>query len=137
MALAVDDAEGQARVKAFEQGLKELGWSVERNVRIDYRWAAGNTNRYRTYAAELLALAPDVVVAAGSAAQRSAAQLWGHCRHPTACLSCSCRLATPWARASSKVLRALAETPLDFLFLNTASAPNGWNGRRPDFLRTR
>src|SRR5262245_28045099 len=73
MALAVDDAEGQARVKAFEQGLKELGWSVERNVRIDYRWAAGNTNRYRTYAAELLALAPDVVVAAGSAAQRSAA----------------------------------------------------------------
>jgi putative ABC transport system substrate-binding protein len=68
MALAVDDAEGQARVKAFEQGLKELGWSVERNVRIDYRWAAGDTNRYRTYAAELLALAPDVVVAAGSAA---------------------------------------------------------------------
>ena len=58
-------------MKAFEQGLKELGWSVERNVRIDYRWAAGDTNRYRTYAADLLAIVPDVVVAAGSAAMAS------------------------------------------------------------------
>ena len=68
MALAADDPEGQARIKVFEQGLNELGWSVVRNLRIDYRWAAGDTNRYRSYAAELLALAPDVVVAAGSAA---------------------------------------------------------------------
>ena len=68
MALAGDDPEGQARIKAFEQGLNELGWSVDRNLRIDYRWGAGDTNRYRSYAAELLALAPDVVVAAGSAA---------------------------------------------------------------------
>jgi putative ABC transport system substrate-binding protein len=68
MALAADDPEGQARIKVFEQGLNELGWSVDRNLRIDYRWAAGDTNRYRSYAAELLALAPDVVVAAGSAA---------------------------------------------------------------------
>jgi putative tryptophan/tyrosine transport system substrate-binding protein len=68
MALAADDPEGQARIKVFEQGLNELGWSVDRNLRIDYRWGAGDTNRYRSYAAELLALAPDVVVAAGSAA---------------------------------------------------------------------
>jgi putative ABC transport system substrate-binding protein len=59
MALAADDPEGQARIKVFEQGLNELGWSVDRNLRIDYRWAAGDTNRYRSYAAELLALAPD------------------------------------------------------------------------------
>ena len=68
MALAANDPEGRARIKVFEQGLNELGWSVDRNLRIDYRWAAGDTNRYRSYAAELLALAPDVVVAAGSAA---------------------------------------------------------------------
>src|SRR5262249_21658733 len=68
MALAADDPEGQARIEVFERGLSQLGWSVDRNLRIDYRWAAGDTNRYRSYAAELLALAPDVVVAAGSAA---------------------------------------------------------------------
>jgi ABC-type uncharacterized transport system substrate-binding protein len=68
MALAADDPEGQARLTAFAQGLQELGWSVGRNVRIDYRWAAGDTNRYRSYTAELLALAPDVVLAVGSSA---------------------------------------------------------------------
>src|SRR5262245_39202361 len=68
MSLAADDPEGQTRIKVFEQGLNELGWSLERNLRIDYRWGAGDTNRYRSYAAELLALAPDVVVAVGSAA---------------------------------------------------------------------
>jgi ABC-type uncharacterized transport system substrate-binding protein len=68
MALAADDPEGQARLSAFVQGLQELGWSVGRNVRIDYRWAVGDTNRYRSYAAELLALAPDVVLAVGSTA---------------------------------------------------------------------
>jgi putative tryptophan/tyrosine transport system substrate-binding protein len=68
MALAADDPEGQARIKVFEQGLNELGWSLERNLLIDYRWGAGDSNRYHSYAAELLALAPDVVVAAGSAA---------------------------------------------------------------------
>jgi putative tryptophan/tyrosine transport system substrate-binding protein len=68
MALAADDPEGQTRIKVFEQGLNELGWFVDRNLRIDYRWGAGDTNRYQSYAAELLALAPHVVVAAGSAA---------------------------------------------------------------------
>ena len=68
MALAADDPEGQTRIKVFEQGLNELGWSVERNLRIEYRWGAGDTNRSRSYAAELLALAPDVVVAVGSTA---------------------------------------------------------------------
>jgi ABC-type uncharacterized transport system substrate-binding protein len=66
--LSADDPESQRRVTAFEQGLQESGWSVGRNVQIDYRWAAGNTNRYHSYAAELLALTPDVVLAVGSAA---------------------------------------------------------------------
>jgi len=61
---AADDWEGQARLAAFEQGLQQLGWTVGSNVRIDYRWAAANADRFRTYAAELVALAPDVILAA-------------------------------------------------------------------------
>ena len=60
-----DDPEGQARIAAFLQGLGELGWIVGRNVRIDYRWGAGYAERYRAIAAELVALAPDVVLALG------------------------------------------------------------------------
>ena len=61
-----DDAEYQARLAAFLQGLRQLGWSDGRNVRIDTRWAAGDTNLFRKYAAELIALAPDVILAPGS-----------------------------------------------------------------------
>src|SRR5262245_44891937 len=57
------DPEYEARNAAFLQGLGELGWIVGRNVRIDYRWGAGNVERYRAIAAELVALAPDVLVA--------------------------------------------------------------------------
>ncbi len=65
MNLAAEDVEGQARLTAFLQGLQELGWIVGRNVRIDYRWGAGDAERYRKYAEELVALAPDVILAAG------------------------------------------------------------------------
>ena len=60
--LASDDQEGQTRIAAFLQGLQELGWKVGRNVRINYRWGAGNVELYRKHAAELLALEPDVIV---------------------------------------------------------------------------
>jgi putative ABC transport system substrate-binding protein len=63
--LAPDDAESQARLGAFLQGLGELGWTVGRNVRIETRWAAGDANRIRRHAAELVALAPDVILASG------------------------------------------------------------------------
>ena len=65
MTLAADDAEGQARLAAFLQGLQEAGWAVGRNVRIDYRWSAGNADDVRRYAAELVALVPDVILANG------------------------------------------------------------------------
>ena len=65
---AADDAEGQARVGAFLQGLALLGWSIGRNVRIDTRWATANAVEIRRHAAELVALAPDVVLAAGPGA---------------------------------------------------------------------
>ena len=66
MSLAADDPEAQARHAAFLQGLQEWGWTVGRNVRIDYRWAAGDADRIRKYAEELVALAPDVILATGS-----------------------------------------------------------------------
>jgi hypothetical protein len=65
MALAADDPAGQARFVAFVQALQELGWTDGRNVRIDTRWAAGDAERFRRYAAELVALAPDVILASG------------------------------------------------------------------------
>ena len=63
---AADDPVYQARVGAFLQELSLLGWAIGRNVRIDTRWAAGNADQIRRYAAELAALAPDVILAFGS-----------------------------------------------------------------------
>jgi len=65
MSLAADDRESQARLAAFLQGLQELGWSVGRNMRIESFWAAGDADRSRKYAAELVALAPDIILASG------------------------------------------------------------------------
>jgi len=65
MSLAADDPEGQARMAAFLQGLQQLGWIDGHNVRIDTRWTAGNADNVRKYAAELVALAPDVILAHG------------------------------------------------------------------------
>jgi putative ABC transport system substrate-binding protein len=67
MNLSSDDAEGQARNAAFLQGLQELGWTVGRNVRIEYRWGAGDAELFRRHASELVALAPDVILASGGA----------------------------------------------------------------------
>ena len=75
MNVAADDPVGQARNAAFLQGLQQLGWSDGRNVRIDARWAAGKADDIRKYAAELVALAPDVVLAAGSASAGPLLQL--------------------------------------------------------------
>jgi putative ABC transport system substrate-binding protein len=68
MNTVADDAEGQARLIAFGQGLAELGWTDGRNVRIDIRWGAGDAERFRRYAVELVALAPDVILAASGTA---------------------------------------------------------------------
>src|SRR5262249_13912691 len=64
--LAADDPEGHARITAFAQGLQEAGWSTGRNVRIDYRWGGAGADAIAKYAAELVALAPDVILAAAS-----------------------------------------------------------------------
>jgi putative ABC transport system substrate-binding protein len=67
MYLAADDPDSLARVAAFARGLQELGWIEDRNVRIDYRWGGGDIDRVRRHAAELAALAPDVILASGTA----------------------------------------------------------------------
>jgi putative ABC transport system substrate-binding protein len=67
MSTAADDPESTARLAAFLQGLRQLGWTDAHNVQIDIRWAAGDTTLLRRFTGELLAFAPDVIVAGGRA----------------------------------------------------------------------
>jgi putative tryptophan/tyrosine transport system substrate-binding protein len=63
---AADDLEGQAAVTAFQKSLEQLGWSDSRNVQIDTRWGEDDIDRERKYAAELIALPPDIILASGT-----------------------------------------------------------------------
>jgi putative ABC transport system substrate-binding protein len=63
---AATDVENQNRILAFQQGLHELGWTDGRNIRIDYRWGGSDADRIRSYASELVALGPDVILAVSS-----------------------------------------------------------------------
>jgi putative ABC transport system substrate-binding protein len=66
MPITADDSEAPLRIAAFTQGLQQFGWVDRRNVQIDYRWAGGSVDNARTYARELIALAPDVIFALGN-----------------------------------------------------------------------
>src|SRR5262249_36345653 len=66
MSYAADDPAGQTRLLAFAQALAQLGWTEGRNICIDIRWGGGSPERIRSYAAELVALAPDVILAVAS-----------------------------------------------------------------------
>jgi len=68
IALAEDDPEGTARIASLRQTLADLGWNEGGNLRIDYRWGGPDADLRRNHAAELVALAPDVIVGVGSAA---------------------------------------------------------------------
>ena len=68
MPYTANDPQAQNRNAAFLQGLQQLGWIIGQNVQIDYRWSEGNEDDTRKYAAELVALAPDVIFTSGSAA---------------------------------------------------------------------
>src|SRR5262252_6569237 len=70
-----NDPEGQARATAFRQGLQKLGWVVGRNVQIDFQWGLGDADWIRSAAAQLLRLAPDVILANGTPAARTMQQL--------------------------------------------------------------
>jgi putative tryptophan/tyrosine transport system substrate-binding protein len=68
MAMTADDPESTPRLTAFAQGLQQSGWTIGQNVRVDYRWGGGNADNMRKYAMELVALAPDVILAHSSTA---------------------------------------------------------------------
>ena len=69
---AADDPQAPSRIAALAQGLSELGWTAGRNLRIDYRFGGGSVDELRKQAAELAALAPDVIMANGSSAVTAA-----------------------------------------------------------------
>jgi ABC-type uncharacterized transport system substrate-binding protein len=71
MSTASDDSLGQAYSAAFAQGLQQLGWEIGSNIRIDYRWGSGNTERFRKYAAELVGLSPDVILGTAASIVRA------------------------------------------------------------------
>jgi len=75
MNIGADDLEAPALVGAFSQGLAESGWIIGRNARIDYRWYQGNPDAARAYAAELLTLAPDIILASGTQGTTALKQL--------------------------------------------------------------
>src|ERR1700730_2279437 len=63
---AFDENEGKAQLSGFTQGLAEWGWTDGRNLRMDFRWAAGNVDRARMFAKELVGLRPDVILTGGT-----------------------------------------------------------------------
>jgi putative ABC transport system substrate-binding protein len=75
---AADDPEGLARVGALLQGLQQAGWTDRLNVRLDVRWTAGEAERLRKHAAELVGLAPDVIVTGGASYVANACVARGH-----------------------------------------------------------
>ena len=104
--LPAGDPEWQARGNAFVQGLQERGWSDGRNLRIEYRWGLGDPDRLRKYATELVALAPDVILAAGRPRGSGVATI-----QPLRCPSCSRMFWTQWAPAMSPPWRGRAAMP--------------------------
>ena len=116
---AADD-QGQARIVALTQALKNLGWAGGRNVQMDVRWGAGNAEEIRRYASELVALNPDVIMASGSPAVVSLLQAIN-------ALPIVFSFPIPSEPVSSTVSRIPAAMRLASQFLNTASGQNGWS----------
>jgi putative ABC transport system substrate-binding protein len=117
-----DDAQYQAWVGAFVQGLAQSGWSINRNVSIDTRWATAKVDAIRTHAAELVALTPDVILAPGASTVRPLLQVTRTVPIVFAAIR--------WAPASSTAWRGRAATsPVSWL-LNMALAGSGWSCSR-------
>jgi putative ABC transport system substrate-binding protein len=102
---SADDPEFQARIVAFHQGLQQAGWVIGRNVRLDTRWATSSVADIRKHAAELVALAPDVILAYGTASVRPLLELHAPYR------LCFRRWSIRSALASSRLWRGQAATP--------------------------
>jgi putative tryptophan/tyrosine transport system substrate-binding protein len=112
--LSSEDPEGQARVKVYTQAMRKLGWIEGGNVRIESRWAADDADRYRRYAEELVALAPDVILASGSADVMALQRV----THSMPIVFAN--VMDPVGTGSSVAWHGRAATPLDLLRSNTA-----------------
>jgi putative ABC transport system substrate-binding protein len=115
-----DDQEGQSRLAGFLRGLQELGWIPGSNLRIDYRWANDAAYRHQ-YAVELIALAPEVILAStspGTAALQQASRTV-----PIVFAA----VTDPVGQGFVSSLPRPGEILLDLLFTNTALAQNGWS----------
>ena len=82
---AANDPDGQARLAAFKQNLQQLGWTDGGNVRVDTRWGEDDVERERRYAAELVALAPDVILASGTLSVAPLKRSSADCRRSAEC----------------------------------------------------
>ena len=101
--VTADDPEGQARVTALKQGLQELGWTDGRNIQIETRFGGGDIGRIRADAAELVALAPDVLVGAGTPVVQALRQ----------------------ATSSIPIVMAAVNDPVDQGFVSSLAHPGG------------
>ena len=117
---ARDDPNALARLAAFEQGLQELGWIVGRDIQIDYRFGGTDPDLYRKYAAELVALAPEVILAQGSLAVQPLLQLT--LLVPIVFVGVTDPVGGGFATTQARP----GGTPLVSAFSNGASAGNGW-----------
>jgi ABC-type uncharacterized transport system substrate-binding protein len=80
LTLSERDPEAQARVTAFREGLQKFGWTEGRNLRIEYRWSAGDAVRLRAHAGDLVAMTPDVIVAGNNTALMALQGQLARCR---------------------------------------------------------
>jgi putative ABC transport system substrate-binding protein len=125
MTFTADDPEGQARMLAFAQELQHLGWIVGRNLRIDIRWGEGDADRNRRYAAELVSLGPDVLLANGGLDLRPLQQATNSVPIVFA------NAADPWAKVSLRVSHGRAATLLvSPPQPSLVRAENGWSCSR-------
>jgi putative tryptophan/tyrosine transport system substrate-binding protein len=121
MSRAADDAVGQAWIAAFAQGLQQLGWEIGSNIRIEYRWGAGDTERFRKYAAELVALSPDVILG-------TAASIVGALQQASRTIPIV--FVTTIDPVGSGLVTSLAHPGGNATGSNSAQAPNCWNCSR-------
>jgi len=129
---AADDPEGQARMTALIQGLQERGWTDGRNARIDYRYAVGEPELQRKYAAEMVALAPDVVVSGGLAAAAALQQasrnipiVFGNILDPVGA-GLVASLARPSGNSTHVPVWQLLQTYLNFRPIRKGVEVRGW-----------
>jgi putative ABC transport system substrate-binding protein len=117
----VDDPMAKARVAAFQQMLQQLGWTEGRNITIDTRWAAGNADETRKQAAELVALAPDAILAATSPSMVALRQV------TRAVPIVFVQVLDPVGAGFVASLGRPGGTPAVLPCSNSASAGNGWS----------